>query len=116
VIFFGPILWKTLDKKKATSFLIIMQLVAALTFSVTRLHVLSLKEITSFQLLGPTKLKIPGKSSFFPNDDFYNRLKMTKRRYRMYRKTKATGFPAVITIFSAPNYLDVYNNKGLIFS
>lgn len=30
----------------------------------------------------------------------------------MYRKTKATGFPAVITIFSAPNYLDVYNNKG----
>lgn len=32
--------------------------------------------------------------------------------YRMYRKTKATGFPSVMTIFSAPNYLDVYNNKG----
>ncbi|KAF9355842.1 3',5'-cyclic-nucleotide phosphodiesterase (PDEase) (3':5'-CNP), partial [Mortierella sp. AD094] len=31
--------------------------------------------------------------------------------YRMYRKTKATGFPSVMTIFSAPNYLDVYNNK-----
>ena len=30
----------------------------------------------------------------------------------MYRKTKTTGFPSVITIFSAPNYLDVYNNKG----
>lgn len=30
----------------------------------------------------------------------------------MYRKTKATGFPSVMTIFSAPNYLDVYNNKG----
>eukprot|EP00042_Codosiga_hollandica_P034610 m.243683 g.243683 ORF g.243683 m.243683 type:complete len:140 (-) comp54450_c2_seq55:24-443(-) len=30
----------------------------------------------------------------------------------MYRKSAATGFPAVITIFSAPNYLDVYNNKG----
>ena len=30
----------------------------------------------------------------------------------MYRKTKTTGFPSLITIFSAPNYLDVYNNKG----
>ncbi len=32
--------------------------------------------------------------------------------YRMYRKNTATGFPTCITIFSAPNYLDVYNNKG----
>jgi serine/threonine-protein phosphatase 2B catalytic subunit len=32
--------------------------------------------------------------------------------YRMYKKSKKTGFPAVITMFSAPNYLDVYNNKG----
>jgi len=34
-------------------------------------------------------------------------------RYRMYRKNDVSGFPAVITMFSAPNYLDVYNNKGL---
>ena len=33
----------------------------------------------------------------------------------MYRKNDATGFPALITIFSAPNYLDVYNNKGAGF-
>lgn len=33
--------------------------------------------------------------------------------YRMYRKSQTTGFPSLITIFSAPNYLDVYNNKGL---
>lgn len=26
----------------------------------------------------------------------------------------ATGFPACITIFSAPNYLDAYNNKGAV--
>merc|ERR1719203_568646 len=26
----------------------------------------------------------------------------------------STGFPSVITIFSAPNYCDVYNNKGAI--
>jgi serine/threonine-protein phosphatase 2B catalytic subunit len=32
----------------------------------------------------------------------------------MYRKSQATGFPALITIFSAPNYLDVYNNKAAI--
>ncbi|RTG91187.1 uncharacterized protein DC041_0010809, partial [Schistosoma bovis] len=32
--------------------------------------------------------------------------------YRMYRKNQATNFPSLITIFSAPNYLDVYNNKG----
>ncbi|CAF1009923.1 unnamed protein product [Didymodactylos carnosus] len=34
--------------------------------------------------------------------------------YRMYKKCQATGFPSLITIFSAPNYLDVYNNKAAI--
>ncbi|KAG0225044.1 3',5'-cyclic-nucleotide phosphodiesterase (PDEase) (3':5'-CNP) [Actinomortierella wolfii] len=34
--------------------------------------------------------------------------------YRMYRKTRATGFPSVMTIFSAPNYLDIYNNKAAV--
>ncbi|XP_063725919.1 protein phosphatase 3 catalytic subunit alpha-like isoform X5 [Symsagittifera roscoffensis] len=34
--------------------------------------------------------------------------------YRMYRKSQLTGFPSLITIFSAPNYLDVYNNKAAI--
>jgi serine/threonine-protein phosphatase 2B catalytic subunit len=33
-------------------------------------------------------------------------------RYRMYRKSRKTGFPSVMTLFSAPNYLDVYNNKA----
>lgn len=37
-------------------------------------------------------------------------------RYRMYRKSQTTGFPSLITIFSAPNYLDVYNNKGFFLS
>ena len=35
-------------------------------------------------------------------------------RYRMYSKTKTTGFPSVMTVFSAPNYLDVYNNKAAV--
>ncbi|GAB6028218.1 Serine/threonine-protein phosphatase 2B catalytic subunit 3 [Chamberlinius hualienensis] len=34
--------------------------------------------------------------------------------YRMYRKSVTTGFPSLITIFSAPNYLDVYNNKAAV--
>ena len=34
--------------------------------------------------------------------------------YLMYRKTRTTQFPAVMTIFSAPNYLDVYNNKAAV--
>ncbi|KAJ7240511.1 Metallo-dependent phosphatase-like protein [Mycena rebaudengoi] len=33
--------------------------------------------------------------------------------YRTYRNTKL-GFPALMTVFSAPNYLDVYNNKAAI--
>ncbi|CAK5266188.1 unnamed protein product [Mycena citricolor] len=34
--------------------------------------------------------------------------------YRMYKKARTTEFPAVMTIFSAPNYLDVYNNKAAV--
>ncbi|KAG5986948.1 3',5'-cyclic-nucleotide phosphodiesterase (PDEase) (3':5'-CNP) [Claviceps spartinae] len=34
--------------------------------------------------------------------------------YRMYRKTRTTGFPSVMTIFSAPNYLGEYNNKAAV--
>lgn len=32
----------------------------------------------------------------------------------MYKWNGSNEFPAVITIFSAPNYCDVYNNKGAI--
>lgn len=34
--------------------------------------------------------------------------------YKMHQTSDTTGFPLVITIFSAPNYCDVYNNKGAI--
>jgi len=34
--------------------------------------------------------------------------------YRMYKKIEKTGFPSVITLFSAPNYCETYNNKGAI--
>ncbi|KAI8081650.1 serine/threonine-protein phosphatase 2B catalytic subunit A1 [Halteromyces radiatus] len=34
--------------------------------------------------------------------------------YRMYKRSRSTSFPAVMTIFSAPNYLDIYNNKAAV--
>lgn len=34
--------------------------------------------------------------------------------YKMHKKIAKTGFPSVITIFSAPNYCDVYGNRGAI--
>ncbi|EDQ85139.1 uncharacterized protein MONBRDRAFT_29480 [Monosiga brevicollis MX1] len=34
--------------------------------------------------------------------------------YRMYKPNPSTGFPSVITLFSAPNYLDVYGNKAAV--
>ncbi|CAF1024359.1 unnamed protein product [Rotaria sp. Silwood1] len=34
--------------------------------------------------------------------------------FRMYKKSSETGFPSLITIFSAPNYCDVYQNKAAI--
>lgn len=34
--------------------------------------------------------------------------------YKMYNWDQKDAFPSVITVFSAPNYCDVYNNKGAI--
>merc|ERR1711977_241319 len=34
--------------------------------------------------------------------------------YKMHKTNPATGFPSVITVFSAPNYCDCYNNKAAI--
>mgnify|MGYP000870785601 FL=1 len=34
--------------------------------------------------------------------------------YRMYKWNGFNQFPTVITIFSAPNYCDVYRNKGAV--
>jgi len=62
------------------------------------------------------KLKMLGESLFF-RFSLFRRWGMetwANVRYRMYRKTKTTGFPSVMTIFSAPNYLDVYANKAAV--
>ncbi len=36
--------------------------------------------------------------------------------YKPHKWNGPTEFPAVITVFSAPNYCDVYNNKGAIIN
>ncbi|OMJ27091.1 Serine/threonine-protein phosphatase 2B catalytic subunit [Smittium culicis] len=56
-------------------------------------------------------------SSFLENNNLLSIVRAHEAQdagYRMYRKSKQTGFPTVITIFSAPNYLDVYNNKAAV--
>ncbi|KZT64671.1 Metallo-dependent phosphatase [Daedalea quercina L-15889] len=51
---------------------------------------------------------------YFPD----NRNGLTRRarviRYTMHRKTPTKKFPSLITVFSAPNYLDAYHNRGAI--
>jgi len=32
--------------------------------------------------------------------------------YKFFKKNPKTNFPTVVTIFSAPNYVDSYGNKG----
>lgn len=34
--------------------------------------------------------------------------------YKMHKTNPRTGFPSVITVFSAPNYCDAYGNKGAV--
>ncbi|KAI9337646.1 serine/threonine-protein phosphatase 2B catalytic subunit A1 [Pilaira anomala] len=43
-----------------------------------------------------------------------NNLLSIIRAHEAQANGKATGFPALMTIFSAPNYIDVYNNKAAI--
>ena len=34
--------------------------------------------------------------------------------FKMYKKRHSTGFPALMTVFSAPNYCDAYKNKAAV--
>ena len=69
---------------------------------------------TCCQSSAPTKLRTPGEWSCSWQLTFLQvpSTVLLAFSYRMYRKSQTTGFPSLITIFSAPNYLDVYNNKG----
>jgi serine/threonine-protein phosphatase 2B catalytic subunit len=56
-------------------------------------------------------------STFLKNNNLLSVIRAHEAQdegYRLYRKCETTDFPSVICIFSAPNYCDVYNNKGAI--
>ena len=55
--------------------------------------------------------RIPGASNPSPYILVFRLIRIAYR-YRMYRKSRKTGFPSVMAHFSAPNYLDVDNNKA----
>src|SRR5271154_803482 len=75
--------------------------------SVTTPHVNSLNATICSLSSEHTKHRMLGSAHLFTVTDSVS-------SYRMYRKTRTTQFPAVMTIFSAPNYLDVYNNKAAV--
>jgi serine/threonine-protein phosphatase 2B catalytic subunit len=54
---------------------------------------------------------------FLNNNDYLSVLRAHEAQlegFKMYNWDDSCDFPSVITIFSAPNYCDVYNNKGAI--
>ncbi|THH18145.1 hypothetical protein EW146_g2790 [Bondarzewia mesenterica] len=54
---------------------------------------------------------------FLQRNDLYGVIRAHEAQdagYTMFRKTPTKKFPSVITVFSAPNYLDVYHNRGAI--
>jgi len=80
---------------------------------IVMLHVvISYKIINYYLLFVLMKPKMQGKRIFFVSIFLCNSIRSFS--YRMYKKCQSTGFPSLITIFSAPNYLDVYNNKAAI--
>jgi serine/threonine-protein phosphatase 2B catalytic subunit len=63
------------------------------------------------------KLKIMGipiNPSVFFSFSLTNIFHLHTYRYHMYKRTPTKKFPSVITIFSAPNYLDIYKNRAAV--
>lgn len=59
----------------------------------------------------------PAACAFLENNNLLSIIRAHEAQdagYRMYKKTRKTGFPSLITMFSAPNYLDRYHNKAAI--
>jgi len=112
VISFGLIPWRTSDRKRSQRALCITTYAAALTFSPTRRLALSLSAITCCLSSALTRRKMLGMPML--SLVCVQIVAKDARRYRLYRKTRKTSFPSVMTLFSAPNYLNQYNNKAAI--
>ena len=46
--------------------------------------------------------------------EFFPAHEVQEAGFSMYRKRENTGFPTLITIFSAPNYADMHGNKAAV--
>lgn len=106
----GATLWRTLAMRKTPIFIHIIPFVDVRTFIAIERVVISCKITICYRSFVLTKLKMLGMLHNIPFDLIIIK-KILHFSYRMYRKSLTTGFPSLITIFSAPNYLDVYNNK-----
>lgn len=55
-------------------------------------------------------------SKFLENNELLTIIRAHEAQLEGYKMHKwgSTNFPMVITIFSAPNYCDIYNNKGAV--
>jgi hypothetical protein len=79
----------------------------------TKLHASSLNETNFWGSFVDTRHRTLGEFAPFWCRHFTH-AQLTYSRYTMHRKTPTKKFPSVITIFSAPNYLDVYHNRGAV--
>lgn len=56
-------------------------------------------------------------SQFLENNELLSIIRAHEAQdagYRMYKRSETIGFPSLLTMFSAPNYLDTYNNKAAV--
>jgi serine/threonine-protein phosphatase 2B catalytic subunit len=63
------------------------------------------------------KYSYSGACKFLQKNDFLAIIRaheVQQEGYKMHQENKKTGFPCVITVFSAPNYCDAYNNRGAV--
>jgi hypothetical protein len=118
----GRIRWKISAMRKTPISIHTIPFVVVHTSTAIGRVVISCKTTICYPSFVLTKLKMLGEKTTLDTrsvDSSYSHVTFSALffspifnfRYRMYRKSLTTGFPSLITIFSAPNYLDVYNNK-----
>jgi hypothetical protein len=116
----GRIRWKISAMRKTPISTHTTPFGVALTSTATGRVVTSCRTTICYPSFVLTKLKMLGERTFSPTPKAWRETQpgrlFSHFRYRMYRKSLTTGFPSLITIFSAPNYLDVYNNKVSVTS
>ncbi len=61
--------------------------------------------------------RLKAANDFLNRNDFVSIIRAHEAQlegFKMHHWDETVDFPSVITVFSAPNYCDVYNNKGAI--